>query len=216
MRLVTILFLLLASHFVLSQEAILHDPVSSTVFQTSRYAGIKGSPFLIDTWTKGRAHTSKGYYPVLELKLDAFNNVLLFNRNNEPFQFEEDIVSFVLMPSDDSASFKYFKKGYTATGLKPIQYVELLASEPVLLLRSDIRQVSDMNEINQGVIKTFNSITRYYAGSKDKLELIRLNQKDILALFPGQEDKIREYVKLNKLNFRNEKDVAALFNFMNQ
>ncbi len=73
-----------------------------------------------------------------------------------------------------------------------------------------------MNEINQGVIKTFNSITRYYAGSKDKLELIRLNQKDILALFPGQEDKIREYVKLNKLNFRNEKDVAALFNFMNQ
>ncbi len=110
MRLVTILFLLLASHFVLSQEAILHDPVSSTVFQTSRYAGIKGSPFLIDTWTKGRAHTSKGYYPVLELKLDAFNNVLLFKRNNEPFQFEEDIVSFVLMPSDDSASFKYFKK----------------------------------------------------------------------------------------------------------
>ena len=216
MRLVTLLLLLFASHFVWAQEAILHDPVSSTVFQTTRYAGIKGSPFLNDSWTKGKAYTSQGYYPLLELKLDAFNNILLFKRNNESFEFEEDIVSFVLMPSDDSASFKYFLKGYTATGLKPNQYVELLASEPVLLLRSDIRQVSDMNEINQGVIKTFNSITRYYAGSKDKLELIRLNQKDILALFPGKEDKIREHVKLNKLNFRNEKDVAALFNFMNQ
>lgn len=216
MRILSILLLLFLGHLAGAQEAILHDPVSSTVFQTSRYAGIKGSPFLVDSWTKGKAQTSKGYYPVLDLKLDAYNNVLLFRRNNEPFQFEEDIISFILMPAEDSASYKYYQKGYSATGLKANQYVEVLANGPVLLLQSDIRQVSDMNEINQGVIKTFNSITRYYAGNKEKLTLIRLNQKDILALFPQQEEKIKEYMKVNKLNFRNEKDVAALINWLNQ
>ena len=65
---------------------ILHDPVSARTFNSEKYSGIKGSPFLCDNWMAGSITIEKSIYNKVELKFDAYSNKIYFNKNDEPFE----------------------------------------------------------------------------------------------------------------------------------
>jgi hypothetical protein len=201
---------------VFGQNIVLYDPVSARTYSSDKYSGIRGTPFLVDKWVAGNATSGRGTYVKLQLKLDAFENVLYFNKEDQPLEFAEVINSFVLMPYPaDSTSYQYFKKGLTANGLKPDQYVQVLAEGNASLYKSEIKLVSDVNEVNQGVIKTFNHSTRYFLKKGSEMKLIKLNKKDILNALNDKEDKVEEYVKENKLSFSKEFDVIKMMKYYN-
>lgn len=194
------------------QVMVLHDPVTARSFSTEKYSAIKGTPFLYDKWTPGSATSARGTYKDLQLKLDAYENILYFSKDEFTFEFQETIKSFTLIIEGDTL---HFKRGLTGSNLKANQYVQVLTEGKLSLYRSDIKSISEMSEINAGMVKTFISSNRYYIGTDDKLELVKLNKGDIFEYFKDKEDKVKAYMDANKIGTKKEADFAKILKYYN-
>lgn len=198
------------------QVQILHDPISARTFDSEKYSGVNGSPFLHDNWIKGIVNVGKGTYRNLELKLDAVSNVLYFNRNDELFEFEEPVISFVLMPRpNDSSSYQSFRNGFSGDGLRSNQFVQVLTNGTIMLLRSDAKLITDVNEINRGTIRTFSNTSRYYILEGDKTRSIKLSKDDIYDLVKDEQAAIDAYVSQNKLSTKKPEDLIKILKYYN-
>jgi len=195
-----------------TQSMILYDPVSARTFSSEKYSAIKGTPFLYDKWIPGSATSARGTYNDMQLKLDAYENILYFSRDESTYEFQEKIISFTLLNSGDTLKFKM---GLTGSNLKANQYAQLISEGKVSLYRSDIKSISEMSEINAGMVKTFISSTRYYIRKDDKLDLVKLNKSDIFEYLKDKEDKIKEFMDANKIGTKKESDFARILNFYN-
>lgn len=199
-----------------SQSMVLHDPVSARVFNTTRYSNILGTPFLFDKWITGSVLTPRGIYKDIQLKLDAYDNTLYFNRDEKLFEFEDQITGFVLMPNPaDSSSYLRFRKGLSATGLKSEQYLQIMSEGKMTLYKLDTKILSEVNQINQGVIQSFTNATRYYVMKNNTLQQIKLGKAEILGVLSDKKQQVEAYVDKNNLSFKRDKDVAIIFNYYN-
>jgi len=209
--------LLTITSFSFAQTMVLQDPVSARMFSTEKYSGYNGSPFLLnDNWTPGSATITKGTYKNLSLRLDVYNNVLYFKRNEEPYEFQDEVISFVLMPdAADSTTWMRFKKGFSDGGLKPQQYVQVLAEGRVGLYKSELKLLSDVNQVNQGVVKTFSTTVRYFSLKNGVMQLVKLNKSEILQLLSDQEAKVKQFIDEQKISFKKDKDVSRLLAYYN-
>ena len=210
------MFLIVAS-FANAQVMILHDPVSATMYSSTKYSGIEGSPFLSDKWSKGYVKVSAGIYKDLELKYDAYENTLYFNRDDHPYQFKENVQEFIITPQPlDSATHIRYKKGITGSMIKPDQFLQVIGEGKLSIYRSELKLVSDVNQINQGIIKTFTTSTRYVAVKDGTTQLVRLNKQDLLNLMNDKKSEVEKYADQNSLSFKKEWDVKMIVNFYNR
>ena len=98
----------------------LQDPVSSKNFNPDKYAGIRGTPLFQDKWIHGSVVTTKGIYPDLELKIDLYDNILFFNKDDASFELLDQIVSVKLFPKwPDTLQQFIVVKGMSQYGLRP-------------------------------------------------------------------------------------------------
>jgi hypothetical protein len=204
--------LLLCTSIYTAQAQLLQlqDPVSSKNFNPEKYADIRGTPFLQDKWVHGAVTTNLGVYNDLELKIDLFENALFYNNGGDPFELVDKILEVKLFPKwPDNKNELVFIKGLNQGGLKPEQYVQVLVGTgAVQFYRSDIKQVSEMSEINAGMVKTFSNTSRYYIKKGDQFKFIRLNKDDIMAFLMDKEVDINAIITEKKLNLKREGDIA--------
>ena len=188
----------------------LQDPVSSKNFNPEKYSGIRGTPFYQDKWIRGIVTTNLGVYYDLELKINLYDNAVFFNKDGEPFELLDKIVSVQLLPKwPDTTNQMVFSKGMNQAGLKPDQYIQILVGTGAIqFYRSDIKQVSEMSEINAGMVKTFSNTSRYYLKKGDQLKFIRLNKEDILVFFGDKEADMNSIITEKKLNLKKEGDIV--------
>ena len=188
----------------------LQDPVSSKNFNPEKYSGIRGTPFYQDKWIRGIVTTNLGVYYDLELKINLYDNAVFFNKDGEPFELLDKIVSVQLLPKwPDTTNQMVFSKGMNQAGLKPDQYIQILVGTgAVQFYRSDIKQVSEMSEINAGMVKTFSNTSRYYLKKGDQLKFIRLNKEDILVFFGDKEADMNSFITEKKINLKKEGDIV--------
>ena len=163
-KIIICILLRFALQNVQAQLLQLQDPVSNKNFNPEKYAGIRGTPFLQEKWIHGAVTTNLGIYNDLELKIDLYDNILFYNNGGEPFELIDKIVEVKLFPKwPDNKNEMVFIKGMNQAGIKPDQYIQVLVGTgAVQFYRSDIKQVSEMSEINAGMVKTFANASRYY------------------------------------------------------
>ncbi len=195
----------------------LQDPVSSKNFNPDKYAGIRGTPLFQDKWIHGSVVTTKGIYPDLELKIDLYDNILFFNKEDASFELLDQIVSVKLYPKwPDTIQQYIFVKGMNQNGLKPEQYVQaLVGTGAVQLYRSDIKQVTEMSEINAGMIKTFANTSRYYIKKGDLLKLIKLNKEELMSFLMDKEAEVNAAIEAKRLNLKKESDIIQVIQAYN-
>lgn len=188
----------------------LQDPVSSKNFNPEKYSGIRGTPFYQDKWIHGNVTTNLGVYNDLELKINLFDNAVFFNKDGEPYELLDKIITVELFPKwPDNINQLVFTKGMNQAGLKPEQYIQVLVGTGSLqLFRSDIKQVSEMSEINVGMVKTFSNTSRYYLKKGEQFKFIRLNKEDILPFFVDKEGDMNSIITEKKLNLKKEADIV--------
>ncbi|MCF8406255.1 MAG: hypothetical protein K9G06_00140 [Chitinophagaceae bacterium] len=196
----------------------LQDPVSSKNFNPDKYAGIRGTPLFQDKWIHGSVVTTKGIYPDLELKIDLYDNILFFNKEDASFELLDQIISVKLFPKwPDTIQQFIFVKGMNQNGLKPEQYVQaLVGAGAVQLYRSDIKQVTEMSEINAGMIKTFANTSRYYIKKGDLLKLIKLNKEELMSFLMDKEAEVNAAIEAKRLNLKKESDIIQLIQAYNK
>lgn len=213
MAIIALAFLITTSAY--SQGTVfLQDPVTAKNFNTDKYSSIKGTPFLQDKWIKGTATTPRGIYQQLELKFNVCDNTLFFNRKDEAFEFQDEIISFILMPKpDDSSTYLVYKKGITGADFSGNQYVQVLLEGPVGLYKLAVKQVSEMSEINAGIVKTFTNNSKYYISKNNQLRFIKINKSEILNSLSDQREKIQSYINEKKLSFRKDSDLVEVLKY---
>lgn len=211
------ILLSMALQNVQAQLLQLQDPVSSKNFNPEKYAGIRGTPLLVDKWQHGSVITNKGYYADLELKIDLYDNQVFFNKNDESFELLDQIVAVRLFPKwPDTVNQQVFIKGMTQNSIRPEQYVQVLVAQgAVQLYRSDIKQVTEMSEINAGMVKTFANTSRYYVKKGDQFKLVKLNKEEIMPFLVEKEAEINDFVAKKKLNLKKEADFVQLIQAFN-
>ncbi len=214
-----ILFFLwsMALQNVQAQLLQLQDPVSSKNFNPEKYAGIRGTPLLVDKWQHGSVITNKGYYADLLLKIDLYDNQVFFNKDDESFELLDQIVAIRLFPKwPDTVQQQVFIKGMSQNNIKPEQYVQVLVAQgPVQLYRSDIKQVTEMSEINAGMVKTFANTSRYFVKKGDQFKLVKLNKEEIMPYLVEKEAEINDFMAKKKLNLKKEADFIQLIQAYN-
>ncbi len=199
-----------------AQNMILHDPVSARVFNSSKYSEVRGTPFLFDKWIKGSVTIPRGTYVDMQLKYDVYGNTVYYNREDQSYEFQDPILSFILMPvAGDSSSYMYFTKGITAPGLKETQYVQVLAEGNIALYKSEFKLLSELNEINRGVVQSFSKSSRYFALKNNVIELVRLNKNEIMALMADKEKEVSAFISKYNLSFKKEQDIIAIIDYYN-
>ncbi|MES2005137.1 MAG: hypothetical protein V4450_11480 [Bacteroidota bacterium] len=192
----------------------LQDPVSSKNFNAEKYSGIRGTPFLVDKWTMGSVTTPKGIYQHLELKFNVYDNTLFFNKNDESFEFLDEIVSFTLMPKpDDASSYMTYKKGISGADLRGNEFVQVLLEGTVGLYKLDLKQLSEMSEINAGIVKTFTNNSKYYISRNKQLQFVKLNKAEIIAALSDKQDKIQAYINEKKYSFRKDAELVDVLKY---
>lgn len=210
------LFIFFSISVLNAQPVLFQDPVSAKTFNSEKYSEIKGSPFLFEKWINGQVITSSGIYKNVSLKLDAYENTLLFNKDDEAREFKDPVTGFTLIPdASDSTKNMVFRKGLSGPSLKPDQYVQVLGEGSLSLYRSDIKLLSDVNEINRGVIKTFNNSTRYYVLKDGSLKLIKPNKKELMGIFDDKREKIESFIKENNLSVTKDPDLKQVISYYN-
>jgi hypothetical protein len=202
---------------VQAQLLQLQDPVSSKNFNPEKYAGIRGTPLLVDKWQHGSVITNKGYYADLELKIDLYDNQVFFNKNDESFELLDQIIAVRLFPKwPDTVNQQVFIKGMNQNNIKPEQYVQVLVAQgTVQFYRSDIKQVTEMSEINAGMVKTFANTSRYFVKKGDQFKLVKLNKEEIMPFLGEKEAEINDFIAKKKLNLKKEADFVQLIQAYN-
>jgi hypothetical protein len=192
----------------------IQDPLSGKVLSVSKYGGISGNPFLYDQWMTGEVTLKQGKYTNLELKYDAFSNMLYFNKNGEMFEFQDEVISFLLMPNKkEESKQQLFVKGLGSGDFGKNQFVQVLYNGTMGFYKLTIVFVSEMNKINEGVVKTFQKSERYYFKVNDRLEMIRFNKKDILDFFADRSAAVEKYATAAGLSFKKEMDIVKMLEF---
>lgn len=217
-KLILFLVLTISLQSASAQLLQLQDPVSSKNFNPDKYAGIRGTPLLVDKWHHGSVITTKGYYADLELKIDLYDNQVFFNKNDESFELLDHIVAIRLYPKwpDTVNQQQVFIKGITQNNIKPNQYVQILVAQgAVQLYRSDIKQVTEMSEINAGMVKTFANTSRYFIKKGDQFKLVKLNKEEIMPFLVEKEAEINDFITKKKLNLKKEVDFVQLIQAYN-
>ena len=209
-KIIICILLCFAIQNVQAQLLQLQDPVSNKNFNPEKYAGIRGTPFLQEKWVHGSVTTNLGVYNDLELKIDLYDNILFFNNGGEPFELIDKIVEVKLFPKwPDNKNELLFTKGLSQAGIKPEQYIQVLVGTgAVQFYRSDIKQVSEMSEINAGMVKTFANASRFYIKKGDQFKLIRLNKEDVMSFLIDKDAAINAVITEKKLNLKKEGDIA--------
>ena len=209
-KIIICILLCFAIQNVQAQLLQLQDPVSNKNFNPEKYAGIRGTPFLQEKWVHGSVTTKLGVYNDLELKIDLYDNILFFNNGGEPFELIDKIVEVKLFPKwPDNKNELLFIKGLSQAGIKPEQYIQVLVGTgAVQFYRSDIKQVSEMSEINAGMVKTFANASRFYIKKGDQFKLIRLNKEDVMSFLIDKDAAINAVITEKKLNLKKEGDIA--------
>lgn len=190
----------------------LQDPVSSKNFNSEKYAGIRGTPFLQEKWNRGIVITNNGVYNDLELKIDLFDSKVYFNKNDESFELLDQIIGLKLYPKwPDTSAALSFMRGINQNSIKPEQYVQILVgSGTVQFYRSDIKQLTEMSEINAGMVKTFANTSRYYIKKGDQYKLIKLAKEEVLPFLQDKEAAVNSLITDQKLNLKKESDIVKL------
>jgi hypothetical protein len=187
----------------------LQDPVSSKNYNPDKYTGIRGTPFLQDKWIHGSVNTNLGVYTDLELKIDLYENAVFFNKQDEPFELIDKILEVTLFPKwPDTVNKMVFVKGMSQGGIRADQYVQVLVGiGNVQLYRSDIKQVSEMSEINAGMVKTFANNSRYYLKKGDQFKFIKLSKEEVMPFFNDKDAAINGVITEKRLNLKKESDL---------
>jgi len=209
--------LLLSSTLLEAQNVMsLQDPVSTKNFNSEKYSGIRGTPFLMDKWIKGTVTTPVGVYQNLELKLNVYDNIIVYNKQDEPFELTDKIINFTLMVKEsDPSTWLLFRKDLTGTDLSKNQYVQVLYEGKVSLYKQPTKQLAEISEINAGIVKTFSSNSKYYLLINNVAQFVRLNKTELLDALKDNKDQLQLFVADKKLSFKKETDAIDLLKYYN-
>ncbi|WP_347157208.1 hypothetical protein [Pontibacter chitinilyticus] len=192
------------------------EEVGGRPIRIGQYVDVHGSPYLQDDWAKGTVQFANGKaYDGLDLKYDMVADMLLFKDDKgQTLEFVQPVAKFTVETAD---GVKTFQNGFPGEGTATDKsYYQVLANGKATLLKRGAKVVREAKQYNSATIeKNIMDIGAYYINKDVALHKIKNNEKAVLAELSDQAPALKEFIKANKLNLKEEEDLVKLVNYYN-
>ncbi len=184
----------------------------------NRYEGVKGSPFLSNAWEKGGLLLISGtFYNNIELKLDVYNNNLIYkNEKGEEMMLDKAQIDYFLLITKDGAPRK-FKLIHSPDNPLGIYYEVLYDDKSSFLIRhskqfvkADYQKAYNANR----PYDEFKDETNYYLlkANGDEPLKVKLSKKSALDVFEN-EPWVGSYITEHHLTMKKESDWLEILGY---
>jgi hypothetical protein len=215
-------FALVAAGPVLGQGVTVSGSIHHLGYVGRTYREIKGSPFLYDHWSLGsvKFHNGTGKEG-LSLKYDQIADVLIFtNPGGQEQTFLEPVAEFTLpaSPENTQPGVHRFRNGYAPVdGANEASFYEILQDGPTQLLKRTTKKIVEERAPNSNILKVrqVRPNVKYYFATADQLVLIRKDRNSVLAALMNRYPQVEQFLKEQKLNLKEEKDLVRLTQYYN-
>jgi hypothetical protein len=85
----------------------------------------------------------------------------------------------------------------------------------ISLYKADSKLLTEVNEINKGVIKTFGNASRYFVLKENKLESIKIGKNDVFDLMKDKQEKVQAYIDQNKISTKKVEGLILVLKYYN-
>lgn len=195
--------------------------VSGNVVQTfdNRYQGIKGSPFWDDSWNPGSVKLESGDWVInIPLKYNSYEGQLVAWIDGQ-----KKTVAPTFIPEFE---IKYGKRIYKfqvrklvpPKSLVPHSYYQVLYEGETSLYFQPRKKLIEADY--EGAYKVGNPYDEfkdapYFFISKNGLTLeeIKMSKRSVLKVFQDKKDKLKPFIKKNKLKFNEPEDLRAVVEY---
>ncbi|MGM9474982.1 hypothetical protein ACS5PU_01080 [Pedobacter sp. GSP4] len=184
-----------------------------------KYENVSGTPYLLDFWSKGNVTTKSGKrYADLQLKYDIMGDQLIYqDAGGNPMYFVDPLSAFEITTVDSSANYKFINGLPAIDGLNQASFFQLIATGKLTLLKRVYKKITESKEYGSATVdKSFNTYSGYYVLQNSALSKISINKKSLLGLAPDKEKEITDYLKKEKIELKEDKDLSKFFAYLNK
>ena len=182
------------------------------------YTNMEGTPYLYEDWQTGNVTLANGVSnkePMM-LKLNLVNDVVSFKdkETGQELEFVEPVQEFSLSVG---TAIRHFKSGFkNIDGIAPSAFLEVLSDGKAQLLKRNNKIVFEQQPIGSATKeRTFIEKTKYYLVIDGKATVVKADKKSVLAALGDKHDQLEEYIKTNKVNFKNDAQLGKLVDYYN-
>ncbi len=184
----------------------------------NRYIGVRGTPYLTSDYVLGGLYLTSGkFYNNIKLKLDAYNDDLLYKtKKDEEILLNKSLIDyFILSPTEDS--IRKFKLLHTPDFPLGVYYEVLydkkssfLVKHEKLLVKADYQKAINTNR----TYDEFKDQQYYFVMRTGESEpsKVRLTKKAALD-YLGNDHRLSDYIKTHRLSMRFPKDWIDLLEY---
>lgn len=203
-----------------AQGYIIIQDAKGEVVSEHNYVDVQGTAFLNSDWLIGSfTLVNNKLYKDVNLKYDVVQDkIFLRGAKGEQISMLDKVKDFTLnYPTEVEVVNRYFRCGYSnIPGTRADSYFEVLADGKVQLLKRTSKIIQENKEYNSATItKSFYETIKYYLFNEGKATLIKKDKKSILTALNTKQPELETYIKDNKLNLKNDEDLAKLITYYN-
>jgi hypothetical protein len=188
----------------------------------THYGDLEGSPYLYDGWGTGEARLADGKaYKNLFLQYDEIQGTVSFK-----YALTDTALAFAVPAAEFAFSYIANNKVNIVrflNGFEPIgdanksTYYQVLAIGKIQLLKRTIKKITKQQEYGSAQTKQIvTETTNYYLAGEDKKPIrIKNDNKAVLEALSNKADKLKQYIKDNNLNAKNDDELAKIITYYN-
>lgn len=192
----------------------LHDLQGKPLSEMS-YTDVVGTPYLYDGWTKGTVELVNGtFYKDLDLKFSLLKDELFFKNTKDDamLAFVLPVKSFLF---EVGAQKNLYRNGFPEVdNFNKTAYYQVLFDGNLKLLFKSYKTISEIKPYNSATTeKRFADNYSYYVLKDGKMNKIRPSKKEFLELFKNKTAEIDQFIKTEKIDFKNNQDLSRMLEF---
>lgn len=185
-------------------------------------AGVAGSVLLSSYWFPGTVNFADGKTANAILNYDIYGDELLFKTATDSTiqAFVDPVKSFSAkdfkLEETDQTDVTFSSGFPAADGQTAKTFYQVVGDGNLKLLKLHKKKVLESKDFSSQITtKTLTGTNSYYLLANNQLTKIKPSQKTILAAMNDKADKVQEYLKTNKVDFKSDVALAKLFGYYN-
>jgi hypothetical protein len=181
-----------------------------------KYSEINGSPFWNNEYFSAALYKGSRKAATTRIKLNLFTNEIYFLKDSQELVLEaQGVTELVVFNAGDTSTFMRGIPNVYLNKNNVDGFIQVLNKGNNQLLKYVKKSIGTADSAMNYKRYYFSEMTYYFLKTGDKVERIKkLDEKSIHSLLP-EVSKVRDWIKLNGIDLRKEKDMARLLNYYN-
>lgn len=201
-----------SGQFIMNEidQTALNDNLLNT-----RYGTIAGSPYLFDDFYPGRVQFANGQELVFEqMRIDLFSQGIQVKNDESIIEYEIWLAKSMSLDSGHGgASIAYSIIGFNGKrNLFRIIFDQQIKFLSLVSIDKRISEATQTGYSTESQQDRFVRSQEYFLYNKGELVEVKLNKKSILGEL-NQSSDLEDFVKSNKIKFKDEGDIVVLLDF---